>query len=72
MNARTVPPRWSPGFSLDEAARIRRMIVTRAGRMACPYCDAELKPTVGLDGQQRVWLVRCDVCNRSIVVHGNG
>lgn len=72
MNARTAPTRWSPGFSLDEAARIRRMIATREGRMTCPSCGAELRPTVGFDGEWRVWLVRCDVCSRGVVVRGNG
>ena len=72
MNTRTAPPRFSPGFSLDEAARIRRMIVTHEDRMTCPHCGTELRPTGGRDGTRRVWLVWCDVCDRGVVVHGNG
>ncbi|OGT94386.1 MAG: hypothetical protein A2083_10665 [Gemmatimonadetes bacterium GWC2_71_9] len=68
----SAPPRWSPGYSLDEAARIRKQIVMRAGPMGCPHCGAELKPTVGGDGERRVWLVRCEQCRRGVVVHNGG
>lgn len=69
MKTRQVSTRWNPGFSLDDAARIRRMIVTRDA-ITCPGCGEELAPKVGLDGERHVWLVRCDHCGRGVVVHG--
>ncbi len=71
MKTRPVSTRWNPGFSLDDAARIRRMIVTR-DTITCLGCGKELAPKVGLDGERRVWMVRCDGCGRGVVVHGNG
>jgi hypothetical protein len=68
----TAPPRRSLGFSLDEAASIRKMIVGQAARMACPTCGAELRHTVGGDGTRRVWLVRCVECGRGVVDRSNG
>ncbi|MBI4420694.1 MAG: hypothetical protein HY560_07695 [Gemmatimonadetes bacterium] len=68
MAVRSLPPRWSPGFSLDQAARIQRMIVARGAPLACPSCGTELRPLVGGAGAEQVWLVRCDRCARGMVV----
>ncbi len=65
--------RRSAGFSLDDAARIRTLIV--AGRpVECPHCGFPLETTVGKDREPgttddaRVCLVRCHGCGRSLVI----
>jgi hypothetical protein len=59
--------RRSTGFSLDDAARIRQMIVTESPS-ECPQCGFPLEATVGNDGDRGVWLVRCHGCGRSLVI----
>jgi hypothetical protein len=63
----SVSTRRSTGFSLDDAARIRRMIVTDSPS-ECPQCNFPLEATVGKDGDRSVWLVRCHGCGRSLVI----
>lgn len=63
----SVAARRSAGFSLDDAARIRQMIVS--GKPSeCPHCGFPLEATVGTDGDRGVWLVRCHGCGRNLVM----
>jgi hypothetical protein len=59
--------RRSAGFSLDDAAKIRRMIVTDVPS-ECPQCGFPLEATVGNDRDLGIWLVRCHGCGRSLVL----
>ena len=63
----SVSARRSAGFSLDDAARIRQMIVSDSPS-ECPQCGFPLEATVGKDGDRGVWLVRCHGCGRSLVM----
>jgi hypothetical protein len=57
------------GYSLDDAAAIRRKIVTAQTRVIrCPECGEHLESVVGGEGVERVWLLRCGGCSRAIVV----
>jgi hypothetical protein len=59
--------RRSAGYSLDDAANIRRMI--SAGAPAeCPQCGFQLEATIGSDGDRNLWLVRCHGCGRGLVI----
>ena len=63
---RKTPVRFSP----DEAAQIRRMIVTHDASVACPRCDEDLEighPIAG--GTVAVyWELHCHNCKRSLIV----
>ncbi len=63
----TVVPRRSTGYSLDDAANIRKMICS-GGVAECPQCGFPLEATVGRDGERNVWLVRCHGCGRGLVI----
>jgi hypothetical protein len=63
----SVSARRSAGFSLDDAARIRQMIVSDSPS-ECPQCGFPLEATVGEDGDRSIWLVRCHGCGRSLVM----
>ena len=60
--------RRSAGYSLDEAARIGQAIRERHTVLACPHCYAALRYAVDTSGVEAVWLLRCDVCERSVVI----
>jgi len=67
----SVSARRSAGFSLDDAARIRQMILS--GKPSeCPQCGFPLEATVGEatvgKGDGGVWLVRCHGCGRNLVM----
>jgi predicted RNA-binding Zn-ribbon protein involved in translation (DUF1610 family) len=55
-------------YTLDEAAHLRQAIRERGGSVGCPHCGEVLRHTVGTDGLQRVWLLRCEACDRSVVI----
>ena len=63
----SVGARRSAGFSLDDAANIRRMIAGGAAA-ECPQCGFPLEATVGSDGDRKLWLVRCHGCGRGLVI----
>ena len=63
--------RRSVGYSLDEAARIGKAIRERHSAIACPSCGDVLRHTVGTDGAQAVWLLRCEACQRSVVIRNS-
>ena len=60
--------RWSPAFSLDEAARIRRAMNECPERTECPQCASTMSPMVGGDDAHVVWLLQCRTCLRSLVI----
>lgn len=62
------PVRGRRRFSLDQAARIRRTLLTQEAGVNCPQCGAALRPIAGTDGTRRVWLLPCDSCGGSVVV----
>ena len=59
------------GYSLDDAARIRRALQSRAAG-ECPQCQFQLHATIGKDGERDIWLVRCPGCGRSLVIRQGG
>jgi len=58
----------SAAYTLDEAALIRTAIRERGDLVQCPCCGKVLRHTVGTDGVQTVWLLRCEACDRSVVI----
>ena len=67
MPRTSVSMRRSAGFSLDDAARIRQLILSDSPS-ECPQCGFPLEATVGKDGERNIWLVRCHGCGRSLVM----
>lgn len=63
------PRRRSSGFSLEEASRLRAMVIAHADRTSCPRCGAPVTPTVGGTVDGLVYLLRCQACGRGLVVH---
>jgi hypothetical protein len=68
MASRVSENRYHAGYTLDEAAHIRQAISDRGSLVGCPRCGAVLRHTVGTDGLQTVWLLRCEACDRSVVI----
>lgn len=67
VNTRSPGHRSGWWYSLDAAARM--LLAIRAGAIGrCPECQAPLGGTVGTDGEQDVWLVRCPGCGRNVVL----
>jgi hypothetical protein len=61
--------RKTGGYSLEEAARIRRA-VEQSGSPQCPSCRVTMARMVGDNGAGDVWLLQCRVCRRSLVLRG--
>jgi DNA-binding response OmpR family regulator len=58
-------------FAPEETATIRRAIVTAGARLACPRCGGDLEsgaPIGGGGSIALVWLLRCEPCQRSVIV----
>jgi ribosomal protein L37AE/L43A len=64
--------RPTPGYSLDEVARIRRAITRGEEHIRCPDCHHELDPRVGRNAETAIWVVRCHVCGRGVVMYVEG
>jgi hypothetical protein len=62
---------WSPtrsgGYSLDEAARICKGWSTAKG-LECPHCGGTVRPVVGSEGGGPVCVLRCEACERTLVM----
>lgn len=58
----------SAGYSLDDAARIHHALQHRGSPLRCPRCGKSLSGTVGAGVSQAVWLLRCETCERSLVI----
>lgn len=58
----------SAGYSLDDAARIQHALQHRSSPLRCPRCGKSLSGTVGAGVSQAVWLLRCEACERSLVI----
>ncbi len=54
-------------FSLDDAAQLRNFI-DQDEQALCPHCHQPMTAMVGRHGADAVWLLRCDACDRSIVL----
>ncbi len=58
-------------FSLVEADRIRKAAAA-GNRLVCPRCDRSLEIGAPIDwGGATARLIRCDACERQMVVHDN-
>ncbi len=58
-------------YSPEEAAQIRKALVTPDAPMLCPRCGSHLDmggPVAGGGSMAIVWQFRCDACRRSIMV----
>jgi len=56
------------GYSLDDAARIHNALLHGGSPLRCPRCGKSLSGTVGVDDAQAVWLLRCQTCERSVLI----
>ena len=64
MGPRSKQRRWDRAFSLNDAARIHRMIKNPSEEMECPRCGGTMARVVGGD----VWLIACELCALNLVV----
>ena len=60
--------RSGSGFSLDEAASIRRAVLDTHAPPPCPRCDERLEQTAGTAGADHVWMLHCPGCGAGIVI----
>ncbi|HXV90361.1 MAG TPA: hypothetical protein VD707_03275 [Gemmatimonadales bacterium] len=60
--------RSGSGFSLDEAASIRRAVLETGAPPPCPRCDDRLEQTAGTAGADHVWMLHCPRCGAGIVI----
>ena len=60
--------RSGSGFSLDEAAGIRRAVLDTGAPPPCPRCDERLEHTAGTAGADHVWMLHCPRCGVGIVI----
>jgi hypothetical protein len=60
--------RSGSGFSLDEAATIRRAVLESGTPPPCPRCDERLEQTAGTAGADHVWMLHCPRCGAGIVI----
>ena len=60
--------RSGSGFSLDEAATIRRAVLDTGSAPACPRCEERLEQTAGTAGADNVWMLHCPRCGAGIVI----
>jgi len=61
--------RHSPGFSLGEAAQIRRDVLTMSSHPECPRCGGELDVVGAKGADDIIWITTCADCRLSLVVH---
>ena len=67
----TLPPatRRTPGYTLGEAASIRRDILAHRKDLECPRCAGRIGTVqAGLD-EDAIWFAGCNDCRLSLVVH---
>jgi hypothetical protein len=57
-----------PAFSLGEAARIRRDLLSHKADLECPRCGGALGRVGARGGQDFVWITTCGDCRLSVVV----
>ena len=62
--------RRSSGFSLEEATSLRRMVMSHPDHVVCPACNSSIVPTMGGPADERIYLVRCPHCARSLLIQG--
>lgn len=60
--------RSGSGFSLDEAATIRRAVLESGTPPPCPRCDERLEQTAGTAGADHVRMLHCPRCGAGIVI----
>jgi hypothetical protein len=60
--------RPSQGFSLGEATRIRRDLVSDKADIHCPRCDDLLASVSTRGAQELVWVATCHTCRASVMV----
>ncbi|HXV85386.1 MAG TPA: hypothetical protein VD793_01750 [Gemmatimonadales bacterium] len=59
--------RSSGGFSLDDAGRLYRR--SQSGVItSCPNCGTAMRSVVSEVGRDRLHLLRCEICGRSVVL----
>jgi hypothetical protein len=62
-------PRNTGGFSLDDAARAFRLSVRHDRPAVCPHCLTPMHPLVGDQPAESVWILRCPMCRRGLVLN---
>ena len=60
--------RWGEAFSLDEAARIRKSLLSGAPVVKCPHCLFALELVGESADAEHTSLVSCHRCGRSVVL----
>ncbi len=60
--------RPSHGFSLGEATRIRRDLVSDKTDIHCPRCDDLLASVSTRGTQELAWMATCNSCRASVMV----
>ena len=68
MPGATITPRGR--YTLDDAARIRRKLLNAKGAADCPKCGSTLQFISGANREGSIWFVRCDGCQRNLVLDG--
>ena len=60
--------RSGTGFSLDDAASVRRAVLQAGATPGCPRCAVPLEQTGGTAGEEHVWMMRCPRCGAGLVI----
>jgi transcription elongation factor Elf1 len=66
MTGATITPRGR--YTLDDAARIHRTLMITPDTADCPKCGSALSLIASENRNGSVWFVRCETCQRSIVL----
>jgi hypothetical protein len=61
--------RSTPGYTLGEAARIRRDILARLPEIECPRCAGKIGTVQAGPDEDAIWIAGCNDCRLSLVVH---
>lgn len=61
--------RRSPGYTLGEAACIRRDILARKAELECPRCGGHIGTVQAGPNEDAIWFAGCTDCRLSLVVH---
>lgn len=69
MTASPMPEQRRSGtYSLDDTARLWKMLLMKSMVVECPKCWAAMERTGGTDRDGSVWFLRCRRCGRGVVI----